>query len=237
MTDLTLLRIAGTVGILGSVLYAAGDVLLLAPEAAEHLERRPLPIDASQDRMLRRRVSLLEDLAQLPHWRLRWGALLGVIGGPLTLGGLWVLYRGLETAGPAAAIPPTLLLLAATVAAPYVHGSFGSVGETVHALYAADDVHRPMLADMMRRQVVTVMMAYAPLFLCVIAASVWSSWVIFTGGTRFPTWVAAVNPVTATIAWLLVKQILPRRVSAFFQGASFNLAYIVWFATLAAAVR
>lgn len=237
MTDLTLLRLAGIVGIFGSALYAAGDVLLLAPEAAEHRERRPLPIDATQDRVLRRRISLLEDLAQLPHWRLRWGALLGVIGGPLTLGGLWLLYRGLEIAGPTAAIPPTLLLLAATVAAPYVHGSFGSVGETVHALYAVDDAHRPMLADMMRRQVVTLMMGFAPILLCFIIASVWSSWVIFTGTTRFPTWVGAVNPVTATIAWLLVKTILPTRVAAFFQGAGFNLAYVVWFAALTASVR
>lgn len=94
-----------------------------------------------------------------------------------------------------------------------------------------------MLADMMRRQVVTLMMAYAPIFLCVIVASVWVSWVILASSTRFPTWVSAVNPVTATVAWLLVKPILPTRVATFFQGAGFNIAYVAWFATLAATVR
>jgi hypothetical protein len=222
---------------LGSALYAAGDVLLLAPEAAEHRDRQRLPIDVSDDRVLRRRATLLEDLARLPYWRLRWGALLGVIGAPLTVAGVWLFYGGVSPAGPWLALPPAILFLAAAIAGPFVHGSFAYVGDTVQALYAANDNDRSSLAAMLRRQVVTIMMAYGPLMLAVIVASVWGSCAIATGTTRFPSWVAGVNPVTMTIAWLLLKGILPKRIGALLQGAGFNIAYLAWFGVMVATIR
>ena len=237
MTEVTVLQLAGVAGMLGSAIYAAGDVLLLAPDAAAHGDRRPLPVDVSHDRVLRRRSALLEDLARLPYWRLRWGALLGVIGAPLTVAGLWLFYRSLSPAGPWLALPPTMLFLAASVTGPFVHGSFAYVGETVQTLHAVEEGQRPMLAAMLRRQIVTVMMAYAPLILAVITASVWATCAVLTGRTRLPTWVAAVNPVTMTVAWLLLKTILPRPVAGFLQGAGFNIAYFAWFAAMAATVR
>jgi hypothetical protein len=237
MTDVTILQIAGAVGMAGSVLYGLGDVLFLAPEAAARAERRPFPVDVSNDRVLRRRVPLLEELARLPYWRLRWGALLGVIGAPLTLAGLWMFYRSVSPAGPWLALPPTMLLLAATVTGPFVHGSFAYVGETVQALYEADERRRPMLVAMVRRQIVTIMIAYGPLMLAVIAASAWGGAAIATGRTRLPAWMAAVNPVTMTIAWLLVKTILPKRVAALLHGAGFNIAYFAWFAAMTLTVH
>ncbi len=220
----------------GAALYAAGDVLLLAPHAAARGDRRPLPVDVSNDRILRRRVALLEELARLPYWRLRWGALLGVIGAPLTIAGLWLFYRSVSSAGPWLALPPTMLFLAATVTGPFVHGSFAYVGETVQALYAVDEGRQPMLAAMVRRQMVTIMMCYGPLVLAVIVASAWATYAILTGRTRLPTWLAWVNPVTMTMAWLLLKTILPRRVGMLLQGAGFSIAYFAWFAAMAAAV-
>jgi hypothetical protein len=72
---------------LGATLYAIGDVLLLASNVGTCGDRQPFPVDVQQDRILRRRATLLADLARLPYWRLRWGALLGVMGAPLTVGG------------------------------------------------------------------------------------------------------------------------------------------------------
>ena len=236
MSEVSLLQMAGVVGMVGSALYAVGDVLLLAPNVAAHGDRRPLPVDVSNDRILRRRAALLEDLARLPYWRLQWGALLGVIGAPLTVAGLWLFYRSVSTAGPWLALPPTMLFLAATVAGPFVHGSFAFVGETVQSLYAVDEGHRPIFAAMIRRQIVTVMMCYGPLILAVIVASAWATFAILTGRTRLPIWQAGVNPVTMTIAWMLLKTILPKRVGAFLQGAGFSIAYFVWFAAMAGTV-
>ena len=227
---------AGVVGMVGSALYAAGDVLLLAPEVAAHGDRQPLPVDVRNDRILRRRAALLEDLARLPYWRLQWGALLGVIGAPLTVAGLWLFYRSVSTAGPWLALPPTMLFLAAAVTGPFVHGSFAFVGQTVQGLYAVDEGHRPIFAAMIRRQIVTVMMCYGPLILAVIVASAWATCAILTGRTRLPIWHAGVNPVTMTIAWMLLKTILPKRVGALVRGAGFNIAYFVWFAAMAGTV-
>lgn len=237
MSELTLLRMAGVVGMLGAALYAAGDVLLLAPTAAAHDARRPLPIDVSQDRILRRRGALLEDLARLPYWRQRWGALLGVIGAPLTVAGLWLFYRSVSAAGPWLAVPPALLLLAAACTGPFVHGSFAYVGDMVQALYEAREDDRTMIAAMIRRQIVTIMICYGPLMLAVIVASAWATPAILTGRTRLPIWMAAVNPVTMTIAWLLLKTILPKPVAAFLKGAGFSIAYFAWFAAMAITVR
>jgi hypothetical protein len=237
MREVALLQVAGIVGMVGTALYAAGDVLLLAPSAAAHGERRPLPVDVSNDRIMRRRAALLEELARLPYWRLQWGALLGVLGAPLTVAGLWLFYRSVSPAGPWLALPPTMLLLAAAVTGPFVHGSFAFVGQTVQALFAVDEAHRPMFAAMVRRQIVTIMICYGPLILAVIVASAWATLAVLTGRTRLPTWVAGVNPVTMTIAWLLLKMILPQRVGALLQGAGFSIAYFVWFAAMAGTVR
>src|SRR5262245_39969585 len=121
---------------LGAALYAAGDILLLAPTGPSH---PPFPVDLSGDRLLRRRVKLFELMATLPHWHLRWGALLGVIGGPFTLAGTWLFYRGIESAGPAVALPPTLLFVVASVIGPFVHGSFAHFAETVQAIYGVSE--------------------------------------------------------------------------------------------------
>jgi hypothetical protein len=61
--------------------------------------------------------------------------------------------------------------------------------------------------------------------------------VIMSGRTRFPTWLAVINPVTLTVAWLLLKKVLPRHVGEFFQGAGFNIAYIAWFAAMTSKIR
>jgi hypothetical protein len=41
---------------------------------------------------------------------------------------------------------------------------------------------------------------------------------------------AAINPVTMTIAWLLIKRILPQIIRYATEGAGFNIAYFVFFA-------
>ena len=189
------------------------------------------------DGVLRRRVALLENLACLPPWRLRWGALLGVMGAPLTIAGLWLFYRGVLPAGPLIAVPPTILFLGVAVVGPFVHGSFSYVGETVQLLYEVEEAHRVSVISRVRGQVVTLMLAYAPLLIAAIIASVLAAAATVSGGTRFPLWMGAVNPVTMTVSWLLVKRGLPTRAAEFLQGAGFNIAYGAWFAAMTMTIR
>jgi hypothetical protein len=232
-----MLRLAGLIGMLGAALYVAGDLLLLAPVVAAHGPHRPLPLDVSGDRILRRRARLLEELACLPPWRLRWGALLGVIGAPFTLAGVWLFYQSVSETGPWLALPPSLLFVAVTVIGPFVHGSFAYVGDTVQILYDVTEAQRARCAARLRRQIVTIMIAYGPLLLAAMVASAWAVFPMLSGRARVPTWMAAVNPVTMAIAWLIVKALLPSRVGALVQGAGFSIANGAWFAALAATIR
>jgi hypothetical protein len=47
----------------------------------------------------------------------------------------------------------------------------------------------------------------------------------------------AVNPVTMTMTWLLVKRGLPARAAEYLQGAGFNIAYGAWFAAMTMTIR
>jgi dolichol kinase len=78
------------------------------------------------------------------------------------------------------------------------------------------------------RQVLII--TYIPLLLLVIAASILFSILVASGKTAFPVWIAAINPVTATIAWMLLKRVLPPFVRDRTEGAGFSIAYLVFFA-------
>ncbi len=63
----------------------------------------------------------------------------------------------------------------------------------------------------------------------IVIASILFSVGVITNRTRFPTWMAAINPVTMTIAWLLLKRILPAVITDALEGAGFNVAYFIFF--------
>jgi len=75
-----------------------------------------------------------------------------------------------------------------------------------------------------------LIISYAPVLIFIFAASVLFSILVASGRTAFPTWMAAINPVTLTIAWLVVKRILPQFVRDWTEGAGFNIAFMLFFA-------
>ncbi len=70
---------------------------------------------------------------------------------------------------------------------------------------------------------------YAVLFLGVIIASIWYAAAVASGRTLFPKWMALANPVVTTIAWLVLRRILPRKIADYAEGAGFNIAYMIFF--------
>jgi hypothetical protein len=175
-------------------------------------------------------------MAVLPWSRLAWGGLLGVFAAPLTLAGLWLVYYGLSPAGDWAALPPTLLFAVVTTIGPFIHGSFIYLGENVQLLYAVNDDARPLVIDVLTRQQTVMVICYAVLFACGIVASIWFSAAVALGYTRFPVWLAAINPVSVTLAWLALKRLLPQVVVNHTEGAAFNIAYVIFFALMTAAL-
>ena len=218
---ITSLRIAGLLALAGAFLYAVGDVLLLAGKA--NLEDYP---------KLKPFAKLLSDserMVVLPPNRMIWGALLGVFATPLVLAGFWQVYRGLNGANSSLTLATGLLFATASVIGAFVHGTFYFMGEYIQALNKVEDGSQPVIADMIARHRKVLIVTYAPVIILIVIASALFSILVASGQTAFPVWMAWINPVTMTIAWLIIKRILPQFVRDWTEGAGFNIAYLVFF--------
>ena len=217
----TLLHVTGLLSMLGALLYAIGDVLLLASKA--NLDEYP------KLKPFAKLLSGAERMAALSPARIMGGALAGVFSTPLILAGFWLTYRGLAASGSMLALVTALLSGFASVVGAFVHGSFFYMGEYVHALNQVDESSQPVIADMIARHRKVLLITYAPLMLAVILASILFSVLVAQGKTSFPIWMAAVNPVTITIVWMFGKRILPQFIRDWTEGAGFNIAYLTFF--------
>jgi len=219
---ITPLRITGLLALLGAFLYAIGDVLLLASKV--NLDDYP------KLKPFAKLLSDAERMVVLSPNRMIWGALLGVFATPLVLAGFWQVYKGLGGANESLTLVTGLLFAVASVIGAFVHGTFYFMGEYIHALNMVEESSQPVIADMIARHRKVLIITYAPVLILIIVASILFSILVASGKTAFPVWMAAVNPVTMTIAWLILKRILPQLVRDAAEGAGFNIAYMAFFA-------
>jgi hypothetical protein len=213
-------QLTGILALAGITLYAASDVMMLAST-----------VNMAQYPNLQPHLKLLsgaEKMAALPEWRLVWGGLVGVLATPLVVTGLWPLYYGLAPAGPWAVWPVIALFGISFVLAPFVHGSFIFLGQYVQALNRLGADSQPVIIDMFNQHKKILMVSYAPVLLALMLGSIWFSVAVALGHTLFPQWMAAVNPLTALIVWLILRRLLPK-LGEWFDGAGFNIALMVFF--------
>ena len=216
------LRTTGLLAVVGAFLYAVGDVLLLASKAS--LDHYP------KLKPFGKLLSDAEKMVVLPANRMIWGALIGVFATPLILAGIWQVYQGLTGANETLTLVTGLLFAAASVIGAFVHGTFYYMGEYVQALNKVDDSSQPVIADMIARHRKVLIITYAPVLIFILIGSILFSVLVASGKTAFPVWMAAVNPVTMTLAWLIIKRVLPLFVRDWTEGAGFNIAYLAFFA-------
>lgn len=216
------LRITGLLALAGVFLYAIGDVLLLAGKASLDNYPRLKPFA--------KLLSDAEKMVVLPPNRMIWGALLGVFATPLVLAGFWQVYQGLNGADQRLTLLTGLLFAIASVIGAFVHGTFYFMGEYIQALNKVEDDSQAVIAEMIARHRKVLIITYAPVLLLILIASILFSVLVASGRTAFPIWMAAINPVTMTIAWLIIKRILPQFVRDWTEGAGFNIAYLAFFA-------
>jgi hypothetical protein len=215
------LRITGLLALVGAFLYAIGDVLLLASKAS--LENYPKLQPFSK------LLSDAEKMVVLPANRMIWGALIGVFATPLILAGFWQVYQGLTGANESLTFVTGLLFGIASVIGAFVHGTFYYMGEYVQALNKVEDASQPVIAEMIARHRKVLIITYLPVLVFILIASILFSILVASGKTAFPVWMAAINPVTMTIAWMIIKRILPQFVRDWTDGAGFNIAYLAFF--------
>jgi len=220
--ELTGTQITGLLAILGALVYAIGDVLLLAGKVslADYPKLKPFA----------KLLSDAEKMVVLSPARLMWGALIGVFATPLILLGYWQVYQGLSGGTDWVVLTTIGLFGIASVIGAFVHGTFYYMGEYVQALNQVEESSQPVLAEMVERHKKVLVITYLPLLLFIIIASIMFSILVASGKTLFPVWMAGVNPVTMTIAWLVIKRILPQFVRDWTEGAGFNIAFLIFFA-------
>ena len=219
---ITSLRATGLLALLGALLYAIGDVLLLASKASldDYPKLKPFA----------KLLSDAEKMVVLSPNRMIWGALLGVFATPLVVSGFWQVYQGLRGANASVVLAAIGLFGIASIMGAFVHGTFYYMGEYVQALHKVEEGSQSVIADMIERHKKVLIISYAPVLIFVIIASILFSILVASGKTAFPVWMATVNPFTMTIVWLTVKRILPQFVRDWTEGAGFNIAYMAFFA-------
>jgi hypothetical protein len=210
------------IALAGAFIYAIGDVLLLASKASLD--------DYPKLKLYAKLLSDAEKMVVLSPKRLMWGALLGVFSTPLVMLGYWQVYQGLDGGTAWIRLAVFGLFGIASVIGAFVHGSFYYMGEYIQALNQVDESSQPILAGMMERHKKVMIITYAPVMIFIVIASILFSVLVASGKTTFPTWMAMINPLTMTIAWLLLKRVLPQFVRDWTEGAGFNIAFLVFFA-------
>jgi hypothetical protein len=78
--------------------------------------------------------------------------------------------------------------------------------------------------------------SYAPVIGGVLIATAWFAIAVLAGATAFPAWLAALNPVTLLVVFLVVRRILPAAIADRVEGAGFNVAYLAFFALTTATI-
>jgi len=219
---LTATQITGILAVAGAIIYAIGDVLLLASKVSldDYPNLKPFA----------KLLSDSEKMVVLSSRRLMWGALIGVFATPLILLGYWTVYQGLSGSNVWAAGAIVGLFGIASVIGAFVHGTFFYMGEYVQALNQVNEESQGIIAGMIERHKKVLIFTYAPLLIFIVIASIMFSVIVASGNTLFPAWMAGVTPLTMTIAWLVIKRVLPQFVRDWTEGAGFNIAIIAFFA-------
>lgn len=213
---------AGIIAFIGALLYAIGDVLLLASKI--NLDEYP------KLKPFAKLLSDAEKMVVLSPNQMIWGALLGVFGTPLVMLGYWQIYQGLSGANAWAVLTTIGLFGCASIIGAFVHGTFYYMGEYVQALNQVEEKSQDVIAKMIERHKKVLIISYAPVLIFILIASILFSVLVYSGKTLFPIWIAFINPFTMTIAWLLIKKILPQFVRDITEGAGFNIAFMAFFA-------
>lgn len=220
--DIAALKFTGLLALLGAFIYSVGDVLLLA--AKVNLDDYP------KLKPFAKLLSDSEKMVVLSPNRMMWGALIGIFATPLILLGFWQVYQGLGGANDWAVLATVGLFGSASIIGAFVHGSFFYMGEYVQALNNVQTESQDVIAKMIERHKKVLIITYLPLLIFIAVASVLFSILVASGNTVFPVWMAGITPLTMTIAWMLVKRILPQIVRDWTEGAGFNIAYMAFFA-------
>ena len=208
------LLLCGILAILGSLGVAAGDAFLLGT-----------PVSGKTFRERR-----LETLLHVSPRKMLIGHTLGVLVLPVVFFGVYQVYRGLEPAGLAYALPPVLILGYGLVVGAAAHACFAFLGGAMHfhekvgengaeAAEALVAAHKRLLYPL-----------FGAFLAALIIGSFWFSYVVWSQPTLYPRWIAFTNPFVLIIVFSLLESQLPSPLGGYIRPANANISFAVFFA-------
>lgn len=175
-----------------------------------------------------------EPLADIPRWRLLLGHYLGILVLPAYIAGYWLVFCGLRGAGPWRSWPVLLLGAYGTAVAGAFHGLLALVALMVHQGAAGDPTSGGALVEQARAFTDPLHGLVIALF---VLGSLWFAIAVASGASAYPRWLAAANPLALAALLVLPYYLAPGFAPArLLLPASFNLAHLVFFALVTAAL-
>jgi hypothetical protein len=206
---LTLLRLAGIVGIITGIATSIADISLLYSPAGGY----------ESDAVL----------LTIPMWRLVLGHYLGVTMLPFYLIAVWHLYEGIKSGGAWLSIPVAALLGYAAAAGGAFHGSIAFLALIVQAGVGASPDTQTTLTHLSANAHRFVEPLQAIVFLAGFVGSMWLGAAIVSGHTAYPRWFLIANPVIVHAVLFASYVFTPNPVSTLLLPATASLSLVILF--------
>lgn len=196
--------LAGAVGLLAAVMVGSGEFLLHFDALGRFEEGYDFLNGIGADR------------STLGHF-------LGVFGAPLYLVGYWHVMKMLEPANPIASrIAFGIVSYGIIVGAVWI-GSRASISAIVNAPSLGDTVSLISLYEIRYENLLQVTRVAVLIFSALFA------WLALTGRSRYPRWVAVLNPILLILASFAIWAVLPA-LGIYLMPIALNVAFFILFA-------
>ena len=203
----------GTLAIVGSLGVALGDMFLLGN-----------PVSGKRFRELR-----LDALLRVTPRNMFIGHTLGVLVIPLLFFGIVQVYRALEPAGIAFALPPVMAMTYMLVVGAAAHACFAHLGGAMQFKERTESGLDSAAAELVKHHQRLLYPLFGAFLMMLIFSSLWFAIVVLTQQTAYPKWIALANPFFLFIALGLLGSFLPAPVGGYISPANGNISFAVFF--------
>lgn len=167
-----------------------------------------------------------------PLIEVRIGHYLAIFFIPLGLFGMWQVYRALLPARNRLALPFLLVGGFGLIYATFYHGTLGFIAAALQAQREVATVGEPA-PETMRAMLAFFNSLSEPLgsvlMLVDLGASLLFAGAVWFGDTRFPRWLAAVNPLSIQLVLSLLIWFAPHPLQQLLWLTVFNLSLALWY--------
>ena len=203
--------ITGIVGIAAAILVGTGEFMLHFSPAGDYAD------DGNY-------VYLLN----VPEWRITTGHFLAMFGAPFYLIGFWHIYLGLKPYGK---IIPYLFFFTSAygfIIGTVWMGSRASIVLLAQKNFAADGHSSEVLKELIRYYILHSESLLEVIRITTLVSSVAFIFMVLTGKTLYPRWMALFNPIVLLLLSFLLFAVAPE-IGKYTLPIALNVGYFIFF--------